>query len=283
MALYTDAYYVGPTGAPVAAQTLPVDAFGSIAFGAVKSPPFDGVATEPKPWVDCSGRSTLAFPPPSETTQCLNLHPGDELTFVRASRTAPPPAANLPPSASEPNSAQLTSPKPTPTPVPATSLPFAVPAHSWFVPFVLEDAAWLVPAATVQSVGEIDLVNDTTYGSSGVVACSEISYQLDGAAKSGALGLIFGIETGSLEFDRTAAMTPSGSAFSGHCPTASLRLSVSGVRGSSHESCRRARLVAFRHTIGERFAAVIGSALLPDRDARRLLTGLRREGARCHA
>lgn len=99
--------------------------------------------------------------------------------------------------------------KPTPAPSAIRSAPFPIPSHAWFVPYVKQSAAWLLPDATVLSVGEIDLVEVSTYEGS-AVACSTISYEQGGATKSGALGPIFGYLSGTLEYNNSAAMGPSG-------------------------------------------------------------------------
>jgi len=100
-------------------------------------------------------------------------------------------------------------PPPKPTVPPTPTIPFTVPTHAWFLPFVLQTAAWLAPDATIESIGEIDLVHDTNYGMA-VVGCSSIVYKIGGISKSGALGPIFDYFSGKLEYISTAAMIPPG-------------------------------------------------------------------------
>jgi len=73
----------------------------------------------------------------------------------------------------------------------------------------VRSAGWLAPNVTVKTVGEIDLVEVTTYSGS-VVACSAVTYEIGGVSKSGALGPIFSYLSGTLQYNNSAAMTPSG-------------------------------------------------------------------------
>lgn len=228
LALYANASYLDDTGKSVAATSLPKGQLNS-SLVTLTSPAFGGSSYEPGPWLDCKRSSDLTKKPAGETPECTGLHAGDVLASSSSTAVVAPtptavstatPTANptpkpTPAPSPTPTPRQTPTPtpkptaKPTPAPSPTRSVPYPIPSHAWFIPYVKQSAAWLLPDATVISVGEIDLVDVSTYGAS-VVACSAISYEEGGATKAGALGPIFGYLSGTLEYNDSAAMIPPG-------------------------------------------------------------------------